>query len=109
LKSRAPASHTIRLHWLLPDWKWEIEEQDSGIGIRLKSSDGWLRLNVNCSAPVKICVARGGKLVYGQGEVQPFDGWFSPTYTQKIPALSFAFNVESKLPVTFTTEFVFPK
>jgi hypothetical protein len=109
LTSRYHDLHAVRLHWLVPDWKWESEERDSGIGIRLKSPEGWVTLNVSCNAPVQMCVARGGNLVYGQGEVEPFDGWFSPTYDQKFPALSFAFNVESKLPVTFTTEFIFPK
>ncbi len=31
---------TFRLHWLLPDWEWQVESGDQGITIRLKSPHG---------------------------------------------------------------------
>ena len=32
--------HTYRLHWLLPDWEWEVENRESGFEIQFKVSFG---------------------------------------------------------------------
>ena len=39
--------HEVRLHWLLPDWAWEIEKiEDLRMRLRLKSPHGWIDLNI---------------------------------------------------------------
>lgn len=101
---------SFRLHWLLPDWPWQLEEREKGLELRIQSPHGPVRLLISCEhkSPA-ISLARAGELVHGEGRPLPFEGWASPTYGQKVPALSL--NVELKAPhgVQFLSEFVFPK
>ncbi len=105
--------HVYRLHWLLLDGEWEMVNRDSGIGFRLKSKYGWITLNIQSDARTpnseyRLSLVRGGELVYGQRDVKPYEGWVSPTYGQKVPALSLAVEVTSSKSVTFMSEFIFP-
>ncbi len=104
--------HHFRLHWLLPDWEWKEENREQGIEIRLRSPRGWIKLIVShspLSSHHTVTIARAGQLIYGEGTVLPFEGWVSPTYGMKLPALSFAVEVPSPQSITFTSEFSFPK
>ena len=127
---RHPSS--FRLHWLLPDWEWEIESRESGVEsresgvesresgvgsresgleLRLKSPYGWLALHVDLrpsTCQPSTTLVRAGELIYGEGPVLPIRGWVSPTYGVKIPSLSFAVEVASTEMVKFTSEFTFP-
>ncbi|MDD2922973.1 MAG: heparinase II/III family protein [Anaerolineales bacterium] len=100
----------FRLHWLLPDYEWKIENREFGFEIRLKSPQGWITLVVN-SAPkteaASFSLVRAGELIYGQRDVKPYEGWVSQTYGQKSPALSLAVEVESSHDVEFVSEFIF--
>lgn len=112
-----------RLHWLLPDWPWEIEETpDVGLVIlKLNSLKGWhtIRLvlvkNVSDSSDtstprtsLNIQLVRASELLYGSGAISPIRGWVSPTYAQKNPALSFSISVQSPLPICLVTEWILP-
>jgi len=115
-------SHRARLHWLLPDWPWEIKEEsrDSRIEIRLKSPPGWISMLVKIEGQWRssasndifsyssYSLVRAGELLSGTDPISPTGGWFSPTYGQKIPALSFSLEVKSPLPLSFVTEWTFP-
>jgi hypothetical protein len=103
--------HRYRLHWLLPDWAWTVETRGEGeLVLQLGSPHGPLRFLVTTSArPLRVQLARAGQLIHGEGTVEPFDGWCSPTYGQKIPALSFSITVESDAHVLIATEITFPK
>jgi hypothetical protein len=104
-------SHTYRLHWLLPDWEWKIENGEQGVEIRVNSPHGWVTLDVRHSSLAtrrSTTLIRAGELIHGDGKVLPFDGWVSPTYGVKLPALSFAVEGVSSQPITFTSEFIFP-
>ena len=105
--------HTYRLHWLLPDWEWGVESGEQRVEISLKSPQGRvilsLQTNPQFSTPHSlISIARAGEIVYGVRDVKPFEGWVSPTYGEKNPALSLAFEVQSEGSTKFTTEFIFP-
>ncbi len=105
--------HTYRLHWLLPDWEREVESRDWRVEIRLKSPLGRVILVLQTEPHFSslyslISIVRAGEVVYGTRDVQPFEGWVSPTYGEKIPALSLAFEVQSEQTTQFTTEFIFP-
>jgi hypothetical protein len=110
LISRVP--HTYRLHWLLLDGEWEIVERGPGVGLRLKSPQGWITIRVMAGAKPGLEVAaslvRAGELLFGRRDVQPYEGWASPTYGVKVPALSLEVVATSSHPVTFTSEFTFP-
>ena len=108
-----PGEHVFRLHWLLMDGEWEMRNRELGIGIRVKSKYGWITLNINRfripNSEYRVSLVRAGELIYGQREVKPYEGWISPTYGQKIPALSLAVEIKRLKSVTFISEFIFPK
>ncbi len=94
--------HTFRLHWLLPDGEYELETREQRLEMRLKLPAG--RLNLQISTPQSpiptYSLARAG-------DPDPLRGWFSPTYSLKVPALSLAVEVQSAGNVGFVSEFQF--
>jgi hypothetical protein len=111
--------YRTRLHWLLPDWSWEIENQEDNAQIELKirSPLGWISILVGIQSATKINdqlpetaiqLVRAGELIHGTGSASPVSGWVSPTYGYKIPALSLAVELDSELPLTMTTTWNFP-
>jgi hypothetical protein len=112
-----------RLHWLLPDWPWEIldpgrqDQNQYSYILRIKSSYGWIRLQVRIPVPEhmpvsesapEIQLVRAGELVYGAGEISPIAGWSSPTYNHKVPALAFSIRQKGRLPIRFSSDWIFP-
>ncbi len=105
---------TFRLHWLLPDWKWEIVSYELKFIIRLKSPHGWITVGINSESSIPINELRislfcAGEMLHGAAAPDPVRGWVSPTYGIKKPALSLAIETESVNEVKFATEFTFPK
>ena len=102
--------HGYRIHWLLPDWEWGIETDEQGLEIGLKSPYGRMALLLGSdpqisSLQTRFSLVRAGKVIYGNRDVQPFEGWVSPTYGTKKPALSLAFEVQSIASIQFISEF----
>jgi hypothetical protein len=115
---RSNRQHTCRLHWLLPDWPWEVEEGRSNAAfvIRLKSPLGWIYLSVRRtwenglpSQSLNAQLVRAGELLCGSGMASPTRGWFSPNYSCKIPALSFSVNCTGYLPLGLVSEWKLPE
>jgi hypothetical protein len=123
-KSQGRSSEAVqaRLHWLLPDWPWEVR----GTSLRLRSAGGWVELELTAASgdenaagsgveqaatpdSLAIQIARAGKLIYGSGEVSPTWGWFSPTYGYKNPALSLGVTLRGQGPLTFTSLWRLPQ
>jgi hypothetical protein len=133
--SPAPAegTHTAVLHWLLPDWPWDLgldpaclaAGQEPGrtdsvcpYHLRLFSPHGMVELGlgpgsdahigpgVHSGAPIQ--AVRGGELILGSGTASPTWGWSSPTYGDKIPALSIRMTLQGRLPISFTSRWIFP-
>ncbi len=113
LIARRSGEHVFRLHWLLLDGKWSIKESGAGIQVRLRTPLGWIRLNItglNLSPPgFHEMLVRAGHLLYGRGQPRPYEGWFSPTYGEKVPALSLAVEAVSSRSCRFVSEFKLPK
>jgi hypothetical protein len=117
----ASKPHTYRLHWLLPDWEWDINQEapganseHSGVVIRLKNNARWVLLVVNAypqpaDLSAMLTMVRSGVVLYGHGSVSPIDGWLSPTYGEKKPALSIAVETPGIKGLRFTSEFIFPR
>lgn len=117
--------HLFRIQWLLPDWEWEVaptpvDEIDAiGYDLHLLSPHGrvivrlWLDyfFAATFEDKFKIGLARTGESLWGNADVQPIDGWVSPTYGTKIPALSFSMTFAHSAPpgCACVTEFIFPK
>jgi hypothetical protein len=95
-------SHTFRLHWLLPDGEYELGTSNEKIEIRLKLPNGWLNLQISTpQLPIT------NYSLIRAGDPAPLRGWFSPTYSLKLPALSLAVEVQSAGNVVFVSEFIF--
>ncbi|MBW8010633.1 MAG: hypothetical protein FVQ83_05235 [Chloroflexi bacterium] len=96
-----------RLHWLLPDWPWELR----GTTLQIKSPFGWVYLHVDIGNPEvsNLQVIRAGELLFGGGSASPVQGWAAPTYAHKVPRLSFAVEFKDKLPIQIKSEWEFPK
>jgi len=118
--SRSEQKYRARLHWLLPDWSWEIENDGkrSPIEFRLRSPLGWIILNIGIESATRedevfpqpvVQLVRAGELAHGSGAASPVSGWVSPTYGYKIPALSLAVEIETHLPIRFTSQWDFPQ
>lgn len=104
--------HTIRLHWLFPDWEWELEQHPAQASLRLKSPQGWVTVQVQATRtdlPTAISLVRAGENLYGERPAQATDGWYSPTYGTRIPALSLALEVKASDSVEFFTTFGLPE
>ncbi len=112
------AAHTFRLHWLLPDWEWEINgtgigNRETGIVIRFKSPYGLVTLRMLPDHQIQasdcqLTIVRAGEVLHGPGPALPFEGWVSRTYGQKTPALSLALTCTATQTITFISEFAFP-
>ncbi|MDD5466626.1 MAG: alginate lyase family protein [Anaerolineales bacterium] len=117
--ARAQVTFQVALHWLLPDWKWELLELEDGqVQARLRSSHGWVTLTIAVRAeqavsfadlPLEVQVLRAGELVYGSGTASPILGWYAPYYGCKEPALSLRALLRSPLPITLSSTWAFPK
>ncbi len=102
--------YAFRLHWLFPDYPWEMQEEADGVLLRLVTPAGPVRVRCRRLQPVEarwsVSLVRAGALLAGSGEVEVRRGWASPTYGVKVPALSLALVVESQQAVTLLTEFL---
>lgn len=97
--------HTkVRLHWLLPDWDWRLEDTT----LHLKSPHGQIILEVKSACLLSPSIARAGELLNGEGPIESYRGWVSPTYNLKIPALSFAITTQAVPPITLVSRWDFP-
>ncbi|MDH5506186.1 MAG: heparinase II/III family protein [Anaerolineae bacterium] len=98
---------TARLHWLLPDWHWELE----GTTLRMQSPHGWVKLHIAAAPGVahQVQLACAGERLHGSAPVAPTQGWVSPTYGVKLPALSFAVTMHAPLPLQFTSTWTLPQ
>jgi hypothetical protein len=97
----------VRVHWLLPDWDWQIEAQE----LRIESPHGEIEIAMDVSVGdlAELKLFREGKLVHGSGEDDAILGWASPTYGVKVAALSFVADAQGPLPITMISTWTFPK
>jgi hypothetical protein len=108
LAGRTPPCSAV-LHWLLPDWPWELDVDR----LRLLSPAGWIELQWSASARAQpaapaLQLVRAGEKLAGEGPVEPVRGWTAPTYGVKVPALALRLDLTGDLPLAFSTEWIFP-
>jgi hypothetical protein len=122
LEGPSDTVHTARLHWLLPDWDYVIQEplntsESQGIEVHIKSPHGWICLkmeafdtieNRSSMRTMNFQLVRAGMILVGSGTALPISGWTSPTYGEKIPALSCSIELSQALPIEFKSEWFFP-
>jgi hypothetical protein len=107
--------YRLRLHWLVPDWPWKLEElPDQAWRVNLQSPHGQISLQLGFAADSpsaldsSLLIVRAGEVLYGQRPASTTWGWVSPTYGVKLPALSVSVEVEANLPVTLTSRWLLP-
>ena len=114
--------HTARLHWLLPDWVYEIHEPSgdtdfSAYEISIQSPYGWVKLRMGTTSlqknklPQQVMtfqLVRVGTVLVGPGTALPITGWTSPTYGDKIPALACIIEFTQTLPILLKSEWILP-
>ena len=114
--------HTARLHWLLPDWKYEIQAPTgdtdfSAYEIRIQSPYGWVKLRMGTTSfqnnklpqqDITFQLVRAGTVLVGPGTALPIAGWTSPTYGEKIPALACIIEFTQTLPILLKSEWTLP-
>lgn len=106
------SKYWVRLHWLFPDWAWELSYSEDRCKIKLdlisKARPIHVSLLVKASeVPKHIQLVRAGTLIEGSGDTVSIDGWISPTYGLKRPALGLNVLCYTRLPVNFTSVFDF--
>jgi hypothetical protein len=80
----------VILHWLLSELPWSFSQNQ----ITVQLQNAALRLSVQAFngqgklLPLEFQLIRAGELLQGSGEYPPYLGWVSPTYSQRLPALS---------------------
>ncbi len=106
-----PGEHTFRLHWLLADGEWTLRDREAWIELHVSPPHaGSFTVRVKpdsriAYSEVHTSLIRGGELLHGKGKPLPFEGWVSPTYGVKLPALSLSVELAASKSVTFVTEF----
>jgi hypothetical protein len=106
------ARHLVRLHWLILDGEWHMEQHGLETRLRVRVPGGWIRIGITSSglydAPPRVTLIRAGKVLRGEGQAQAYEGWMSPTYGHKLPALSLAVEAAASHVFSFITEFSLP-
>lgn len=99
----------VRLHWLLPDWNYDLAIEATEIKLNLESPFGWITLDIT-SLPANFdhLLVKAGEVLSGERQAAPTWGWTSPTYAHKIPALSLSAYVEAPPPIKIISEWKFP-
>jgi hypothetical protein len=100
--------HTARLHWLLPDWPFQVGKNT----LSLQSPWGWVRIELEGSNWMTL--VRAGQTVAGdfptnEPAPHPAQGWKSPTYQHRVPALALLAGRQGGLPMMLVTHFSFPE
>ncbi len=104
--------HTARLHWLLQDGAWRLKQAAAELRLQLHVRGGWVNVTIvpsgGIASALRVRLVRAGKVLRGDGLAQPWDGWISPTYGRKLPALSLSVEAEAFGNCALTTEFRLP-
>ena len=105
-KSRTNRPVEYCLHWLLPDWNWQLKDQT----LVLHGQPFTLRLIISAlqMAPIAalepkdVSLVRAGHTLVGT-RADARLGWESDTYSEKHPALSFSLVYNSTRPIELVT------
>lgn len=110
VSQKKPLNPQVRIHWLLQDWEWKLDQQS----LQLYKGNHSIRIIVNALAvdsktqllPLDLGLIRAGKTLRGnyQNEIM---GWVSETYGLKSPALSLYAQYQTSSDMQIVTDMVF--
>ncbi len=95
--------YTVVVNWLLPDWPF-IPDRDS---VSLSGPSGKVTLkfsNPGLSAAALLDIFTAGQSLIN-GETCDHLGWYSPTYGEKVPALSIQYKIVQRPPIQIQSVF----
>jgi hypothetical protein len=94
-------THTIRLHWLLPDWEYETfdlsaDREALAIEVRLFSPHGKIGLKISSpsaqwkdkASGISFQLVRAGKILHGQGSIPNYRLDISDLWVKSLPWLA---------------------
>ncbi len=102
----ADAASRFRLHFLLADWPFQLDERGPALCLSLYLPTGRLQLTLPPGA-ARWSLVRGGQVLAGACQQPDLRGWYAPTYALKVPALSLAAEYALTPPVRLRTVFRF--
>lgn len=99
--------HLFIIHWLLPDWSWNLENDS----LRLVKNQKSIVIQITASHNEKDAetmlqdrsLIRGGKTLFGS-RIDPILGWESNTYSEKHAVLSYSCTFRASGSITITSE-----
>jgi hypothetical protein len=98
--------HIACINWLLPDWPWKLDQNI----LALLAPFGRILISISNTENIRptIDLVRAGKSLLLKKTENPNLGWYSPTYLNKIPALSlrYAINFNSNIQITTVWQIV---
>jgi len=103
LFTRPGVPHQLRLHWLLADLPWQFSLLENGAALTLQALFGAIAIKIQADFPAQVSLFRAGESLLTAAPADPIRGWFSPTYTAKIPALSLALTGQCDHSAAFIT------
>ena len=96
------ATHLYRFHWLLPNQSFKYKK-----GVLVLDR---IRMGFSSDTEFNLRIVRAGFSIFNSGEADGEDfredshcGWYSPTYNEKIPALSIIVTCRGTAPFHFDT------
>lgn len=89
----------VAVQWLFPDAAWRLDGQV----VRLDTPTGVVSVTLACDWPAALQIVRAGVSLFGSPHVQPIWGWYSPTYSVKIPGLCLRWVVQAPPPLTLVS------
>jgi len=106
-KADDAAVHNYCLHWLLPDWNWQINQDSLSLQQNLDRVELLVEARSVSSSDrlisQDISIIRAGQTLAGQRQDELL-GWESETYEEKHPVLSFSVTYICAGPIKITTQ-----
>lgn len=100
LSQKTETPHRYSSQWLFPDWEWKLNDKK----MVLTAPFGNVFITIlNPSVESSISICRAGKVLFGKLDDPIIYGWYSPSYSVKIPAISLIFSCVQKTPTQITT------
>lgn len=106
-QKRHKTERQVILNWNFSDGQWDFDNDDLILCLQdLASTIQIIPLSVDRKL-ASYQLIRAGEKLFGEGEIHPLLGWFSPTYGSKIPCLSFRMLATTSSTISFKTVFQF--
>ncbi len=103
------AEITYSLHWLFPDVPWHLDIHEGSTELALQFTAGTVKASFQDLPPgFTVCLVRAGEPLNGCTHAYPLYGWYSPTYSIKVPALSVIITGRANPPLSLMTYFQLP-